>query len=176
VRIEEISRSKGGGIRLDKITRHNEKLVGSIANYDLMISTNKTGNAIIYYAIADDNPIAAVMGKNEIFNNTKYFVILGVYVSPKYRGNNLGSDMYNFIMHDTQTNLMSDSSQTTGGRALWNTIAKTHNVGVYDINQEKIISTDIKDAYQNTDDENTVLVTINAIADSILIPTYKKKR
>jgi hypothetical protein len=156
-----------GGIELNKIDRTSEKKLSSIDRYSFYKNNHNT-----YYIIDKDIIIGAVIGQEIIFCNTEYFVVLGVNVSNEYRGKVLGSQMYNYIMHYTQRNLMSDNEQTITGKALWKTIAKTHNVKVLDLLTCEILD-NIDDAYNGS--ENLVLVTNETITESIIIPTFRKR-
>ena len=158
----------GGGIDIESINRANEEKIGFIAEYDFMKNEN-------YYYLLDNNTIiAAVAGEKINHCNKKLFVIYGVTVIPNYRGMVLGSQMYNYIMHYTKSNLMSDNEQSTDGRKLWRTIARTHTVKVLDLQTCEITSSNLDDAYNNK--HNSVLITVNELYEGVLIPIFRKRR
>jgi len=167
MQIDEIVDVYGGGINLESINRVNEEKIGFIADYNFMKSEN-------YYYLLDNNTIiGALTGEKINHCNKKLFVIYGVTVIPNYRGMVLGSQMYNYIMHYTGCNLMSDNEHSGDGRKLWRTIARTHNVKVLDLLTCDVVSSNIDDAYNNK--HSLVLITLNKLnKGSPLIPTFRK--
>jgi len=52
-------------------------------------------------------------------------------VDSRYKGNNLAIKIYRFIMKKMNITLMAGTSQSAGGRYVWNKLAKTRGVVVY---------------------------------------------
>ena len=52
-------------------------------------------------------------------------------VDSRYKGNNLAIKIYRFIMKKMNITLMAGTSQSAGGRYVWNKLAKTPGVVVY---------------------------------------------
>ena len=54
-----------------------------------------------------------------------------VEVDSRYKGRKLANKLYRFLMKALGITLMADSSQSVGGRYIWNTLAKDKAVTVY---------------------------------------------
>ena len=52
-------------------------------------------------------------------------------VDSRYKGNNLAIKIYKFLMKKLDITLMAGTSQSAGGRYVWNKLAKTRGVTVY---------------------------------------------
>jgi hypothetical protein len=166
--IKEIELSHTGGINLEKISRVNEVPFGfnnEIDNFKFF--TNEQDGYKTYYLISDETVIAALAGIIVLLNGIEYFQIKGVYVSEKYRGNNIALKMYHAIKHISNYRLMSDSRQTRDGIKLWANITKHYPYKVIDITSGKIVSDKKHDAYTN---KNYVIVTEAVEKAGIIIP------
>ena len=54
-----------------------------------------------------------------------------VKVDSRYKGKKLAHKLYRFLMKTLDITLMAGSSQSVGGRYIWNTLAKDRNITVY---------------------------------------------
>jgi hypothetical protein len=54
-----------------------------------------------------------------------------VEVDSRYKGKKLANKLYRFVLKTLRITLMAGSSQSVGGRYIWNTLAKDRNVTVY---------------------------------------------
>ena len=54
-----------------------------------------------------------------------------VEVDSRYKGKKLANKLYRFVLKTLGITLMAGSSQSVGGRYIWNTLAKDRNVTVY---------------------------------------------
>ena len=72
--------------------------------------------------------IAAELGLSK--QNGAWHVDL-VEVDSRYKGRKLANKLYRFILKTLDITLMAGSSQSVGGRYIWNTLAKDRHVTVY---------------------------------------------
>ncbi len=72
--------------------------------------------------------IAAELGLSK--RNGAWHVDL-VSVDSRYKGRKLANKLYRFLMKTLGITLMAGSSQSVGGRYIWNTLAKDRNITVY---------------------------------------------
>ena len=54
-----------------------------------------------------------------------------VEVDSRYKGKKLANKLYRFVLKTLDITLMAGSSQSVGGRYIWNTLAKDRNITVY---------------------------------------------
>jgi len=54
-----------------------------------------------------------------------------VEVDSRYKGKKLANKLYRFILKTLEITLMAGSSQSVGGRYIWNSLAKDRNITVY---------------------------------------------
>ena len=54
-----------------------------------------------------------------------------VEVDSRYKGKKLANKLYRFVLKNLDITLMAGSSQSVGGRYIWNTLAKDRNITVY---------------------------------------------
>jgi hypothetical protein len=54
-----------------------------------------------------------------------------VEVDSRYKGKKLANKLYRFVLKTLGITLMAGSSQSVGGRYIWNTLAKDRHVTVY---------------------------------------------
>ena len=54
-----------------------------------------------------------------------------VEVDSRYKGKKLANKLYRFVLKTLGITLMAGSSQSVGGRYIWNTLAKDRNITVY---------------------------------------------
>ena len=54
-----------------------------------------------------------------------------VEVDSRYKGKKLANKLYRFVLKTLGITLMAGSSQSVGGRYIWNTLAKDRNITIY---------------------------------------------
>lgn len=54
-----------------------------------------------------------------------------VEVDSRYKGKKLANKLYRFVLKALDITLMAGSSQSVGGRYIWNTLAKDRNITIY---------------------------------------------
>ena len=112
------------------------ELIGRRWGYD--IHCTKSGREITvnvydrkkFKAVADElhHRNVAYLGLSK--RNGAWHVDL-VEVDSRYKGKKLANKLYRFVLKTLDITLMAGSSQSVGGRYIWNTLAKDRSVVVY---------------------------------------------
>ena len=120
----------------------NLELVGRAFGYDIYVDkVESTYNDIWVY---DRNVTKRVRNMNGEME-TRFRIVAKVELSKervgwhvdllnvdsRYKGNNLAIKIYKFLMKKLDITLMAGTSQSAGGRYVWNKLAKTRGVTVY---------------------------------------------
>ena len=77
------------------------------------------------------------------------FVVSIVAANKEYRGINLPTQMYSYLIQEEGLILVSDEIQTLGGRSVWEKLAKIKGIGIYgyNTNTKKVFSVDMDDIF-----------------------------
>ena len=111
-------------------------LIGRRWGYDIHCEANAVTMAINVYdrkkfKTVDDevhHRYVAYLGLSK--RNGAWHVDL-VEVDSRYKGKKLANKLYRFVLKTLGITLMAGSSQSVGGRYIWNTLAKDRHVTVY---------------------------------------------
>ena len=138
--VERITMDKG--VFLGYGNLDNLELVGRAFGYDIYVDkVESTYNDIWVY---DRNVTKRVRNMNGEME-TRFRIVAKVELSKerggwhvdllnvdsRYKGNNLAIKIYKFLMKKLDITLMAGTSQSAGGRYVWNKLAKTRGVTVY---------------------------------------------
>ena len=131
--VERIELSKGVNLGFEE---KEGDLIGRRWGYD--IHCEKTARAITIN-VYDRKKVKAVAG--EIHYRAVAYLGLSkksgawhvdlVEVDSRYKGKKLANKLYRFVLKTLGITLMAGSSQSVGGRYIWNTLAKDRHVTVY---------------------------------------------
>jgi len=120
----------------------NLELVGRAFGYDIYVDkVESTYNDIWVY----DRNVTKRFRHVEGYMETRFRIVAKVELSKerggwhvdllnvdsRYKGNNLAIKIYKFLMKKLDITLMAGTSQSAGGRYVWNKLAKTRGVTVY---------------------------------------------
>ena len=72
-----------------------------------------------------------IVAKVELSKDRRAWHVDLIQVDSRYKGNNLAVKIYRFLMRKMDITLMAGSSQSPGGRYVWNKLAKSSGVTVY---------------------------------------------
>jgi hypothetical protein len=72
-----------------------------------------------------------IVAKVELSKDHRAWHVDLLQVDSRYKGNNLAVKIYRFLMRKMDITLMAGSSQSPGGRYVWNKLAKSSDVMVY---------------------------------------------
>ena len=72
-----------------------------------------------------------IVAKVELSKDHRAWHVDMLQVDSRYKGNNLAVKIYRFLMRKMDITLMAGSSQSPGGRYVWNKLAKSSGVTVY---------------------------------------------
>jgi hypothetical protein len=111
-------------------------LIGRRWGYDIHCKTTAREMTVNVYdrkkfkAVADElhHRNVAYLGLSK--RNGAWHVDL-VEVDSRYKGKKLANKLYRFVLKTLGITLMAGSSQSVGGRYIWNTLAKDRNITVY---------------------------------------------
>ena len=67
----------------------------------------------------------------ELYKERGAWEVAMVMVDSRYKGRNLAAKLYKFLLKKMDITLMAGSSQSPGGRYVWNKLAKERGVTVY---------------------------------------------
>ena len=138
--VERITMDKG--VFLGYGNLDNLELVGRAFGYDIYVDkVESTYNDIWVY----DRNVTKRFRHVEGYMETRFRIVAKVEltkerggwhvdllnVDSRYKGNNLAIKIYKFLMKKLDITLMAGTSQSAGGRYVWNKLAKTRGVTVY---------------------------------------------
>ena len=138
--VDRITMNKG--IALGYGNLDDLELVGRAFGYDIYVEKEEcTYNVIWVYDRNVTKRVRTIYGDME----TRYRIAAEVEMSKergawhidmlsvdsRYKGNNLAIKIYKFLMKKMDITLKAGSSQSAGGRYVWNKLAKTRGVMVY---------------------------------------------
>ena len=138
--VERITMDKG--VFLGYGNLDNLELVGRAFGYDIYVDkVESTYNDIWVY----DRNVTKRFRHVEGYMETRFRIVAKVELSKerggwhvdllnvdsRYKGNNLAIKIYKFLMKKLDITLMAGTSQSAGGRYVWNKLAKTRGVTVY---------------------------------------------
>jgi len=131
--VERIDLDKGVNLGFEE---KEGDLIGRRWGYD--IHCEKTARAITIN-VYDRKKVKAVAG--EIHYRAVAYLGLSkksgawhvdlVEVDSRYKGKKLANKLYRFVLKNLDITLMAGSSQSVGGRYIWNTLAKDKGITVY---------------------------------------------
>ena len=123
--LELVGRAFGYDIYIDK----EEKTYCDIWVYDRNV-TKRCRRSVTY----DDGLMETryrIAAKVEMSKERGAWHIDMLSVDSRYKGNNLAIKIYKFLMKKLDITLMAGTSQSAGGRYVWNKLSKTPGVVVY---------------------------------------------
>jgi len=138
--VDRITMNKG--VFLGYGNTEDLELVGRASGYDIYIEKEeRTYNVVWVYDRNITKRVRTPYGEME----TRYRIAAKVELSKergawhvdllnvdsRYKGNNLAIKIYKFLMKKLDITLMAGTSQSAGGRYVWNKLAKTRGVTVY---------------------------------------------
>ena len=138
--VDRITMNKG--IALGYGNLDDLELVGRAFGYDIYIDKEESTYCDIW--VYDRNVTKRARGMYGVME-TRYRIAAKVEMSKergawhidmlsvdsRYKGNNLAIKIYKFLMKKMDITLKAGSSQSAGGRYVWNKLAKTRGVMVY---------------------------------------------
>ena len=138
--VDRITMNKGVALGYGNLD--NLELVGRAFGYDIYVDkVESTYNDIWVY----DRNVTKRFRHVEGYMETRFRIVAKVELSKerggwhvdllnvdsRYKGNNLAIKIYKFLMKKLDITLMAGTSQSAGGRYVWNKLAKTRGVTVY---------------------------------------------
>ena len=132
--VERIELDKGVNLGYEE---KEGDLIGRRWGYDIHCEkTARTMTVNVYERkkfkiVADELHYRAVAYLGLSKKNGAWHVDL-VEVDSRYKGKKLANKLYRFLLKNLDITLMAGSSQSVGGRYIWNTLAKDRHVTVYD--------------------------------------------
>ena len=116
-------------------------LIGRRWGYDIHCERSAREITVNLYERNKFKTVAALWEDDEVHH--RYVAYLGlskrngawhvdlVEVDSRYKGKKLANKLYRFVLKTLGITLMAGSSQSVGGRYIWNTLAKDRNITVY---------------------------------------------
>ena len=138
--VDRITMNKGVALGYGNLD--DLELVGRAFGYDIYVDREElTSNTVWVYDRNVTKRARGMYGEME----TRYRIAARVELSKergawhvdllsvdsRYKGNNLAIKIYKFLMKKLDITLMAGTSQSAGGRYVWNKLAKTRGVTVY---------------------------------------------
>ena len=138
--VDRITMNKGVALGYGNLD--DLELVGRAFGYDIYVEKEeRTYNVIWVYDRNVTKRVRGMYGDME----TRYRIAARVELSKergawnvyllsvdsRYKGNNLAIKIYKFLMNKMDITLMAGTSQSAGGRYVWNKLSKTPGVVVY---------------------------------------------
>ena len=138
--VDRITMNKGVALGYGNLD--NLELVGRAFGYDIYVDkVESTYNDIWVYDRNVTKRVRNMSGEME----TRFRIVAKVEltkerggwhvdllnVDSRYKGSNLAIKIYKFLMKKLDITLMAGTSQSAGGRYVWNKLAKTRGVTVY---------------------------------------------
>ena len=138
--VDRITMNKGVALGYGNLD--NLELVGRAFGYDIYVDgEERTYNTVWVYDRNVTKRVRTLYGDME----TRYRIAAKVELSKergawhvdllsvdsRYKGNNLAIKIYKFLMKKLDITLMAGTSQSAGGRYVWNKLSKTPGVVVY---------------------------------------------
>ena len=136
--VDRITMSKG--VFLGYGNLDNMKLVGRAFGYDIYVEKEKCSfqGAIVIW-VYDRNVTKRICGETrfriaavvELSKERDAWHVDMLRVDSRYKGHNLAVKLYRFLMRKMDITMKAGSSQSAGGRYVWNKLAKTPGVVIY---------------------------------------------
>ena len=131
------------GVSLGYGSINDMKLEGRAFGYDIYVEQEESTYQTIW--VYDRNITKRIRCLHMDRMETRYRIVAKVELSKdrcawhvdllqvdsRYKGNNLAVKIYRFLMRKMDITLMAGSSQSPGGRYVWNKLAKSSGVTVY---------------------------------------------
>jgi len=136
--VDRITMSKG--VFLGYGNLDDMKLVGRAFGYDIYVEKEKcTSQGAIVIWVYDRNVTKKIYGETrlrivaavELSKERNAWHVDMIRVDSRYKGQNLAVKLYRFLMRKMDITLKAGSSQSAGGRYIWNKLAKTPGVVIY---------------------------------------------
>ena len=130
------------GVFLGYGSINDMKLVGRAFGYDIYVEQEESTYQTIWvynrnvtkrdrYCQYGLETRYRIVAKVELSKDHRAWHVDLLQVDSRYKGNNLAIKIYRFIMKKMNITLMAGTSQSAGGRYVWNKLAKTPGVVVY---------------------------------------------
>ena len=116
------------------------ELVGRAFGYDIYVEKEEcTFQGAIVIWVYDRNVTKKICGETrfriaamvELSKEGGAWHVDMLRVDSRYKGQNLAVKLYRFLMRKMDITLMAGTSQSAGGRAVWNKLAKSPSVVIY---------------------------------------------
>ena len=136
--VDRITMSKG--VFLGYGNLDDMKLVGRAFGYDIYVEKEKcTSQGAIVIWVYDRNVTKKIYGETrlrivaavELSKERNAWHVDMIRVDSRYKGQNLAVKLYRFLMRKMDITMKAGSSQSVGGRYVWNKLAKTPGVVIY---------------------------------------------
>ena len=136
--VDRITMNKG--IALGYGNLDDLELVGRAFGYDIYVEKEEcTFQGAIVIWVYDRNVTKKICGETrfriaamvELSKECDAWHVDMLRVDSRYKGQNLAVKLYRFLMRKMGITLKAGSSQSAGGRYVWNKLAKTRGVMVY---------------------------------------------
>ena len=136
--VDRITMSKG--VFLGYGNPDDMKLVGRAFGYDIYVEKEKcTSQGAIVIWVYDRNVTKKIHGETrlriaaavELSKERNAWHVDMIRVDSRYKGQNLAVKLYRFLMRKMVITMKAGSSQSAGGRYVWNKLAKTPGVVIY---------------------------------------------
>jgi hypothetical protein len=133
-------------LELRKLRGQNQYSIGHFTNDD---SLEHQHNPYRFKVICQIN-----LGRNRTLENllkrnsesySRIVNVDGIYIDPEYRGFNIASDLYKWLVNDQKFTILGDKQQYFGARKLWSKLSKDRHfkVDIIDIYTGNILFTDV---------------------------------
>ena len=136
--VDRITMSKGVSLGYGNLD--DMELVGRAFGYDIYVEKEKcTFQGAIVIWVYDRNVTKKIYGemgyriaaKVELSKDHGAWHVDMLQVDSRYKGQNLAVKLYRFLMRKMDITMKAGSSQSAGGRYVWNKLAKTPGVVIY---------------------------------------------
>ena len=136
--VERIDFSKGNNLGFEEKWGD---LIGRRWGYDIHCEKSGREMTVNVYDRKKFKTVKALWEDDEVHH--RYVAYLGlskrngawhvdlVEVDSRYKGKKLANKLYRFVLKALDITLMAGSSQSVGGRYIWNTLAKDRNITIY---------------------------------------------
>ena len=125
------------GVSLGYGNLDDMKLVGRAFGYNIYVEKEERTRNVIW--VFDRNVTKKICGETrfriaavvELSKERGAWHVDMLQVDSRYKGKNLAVKLYRFLMRKMAITMKAGSSQSAGGRYVWNKLAKTRGVVVY---------------------------------------------
>ena len=133
--VDRITMNKGVSLGYGNLD--DMELVGRAFGYNIYVEQEERSYQVIW--VYDRNVTKTIYGemgyriaaKVELSKDHGAWHVDMLQVDSRYKGQNLAVKLYRFLMRKMDITLKAGSSQSAGGRYIWNKLAKTPGVVIY---------------------------------------------